>query len=482
MTDPRTEIAPVEQTSSAAPDHVDLLVVGAGQGARRAAQAALRRGAQVLLVRPCAAATEPPPPIQFSTLWRLVRQPKTAGLEWAQMLHRARHETILASVPDSEPPPSLALADARFVGPDRLQFGDHVLRFRRALLVPEPAATPLESPGAGEIEYQTADSLESLSGVPATVAVVGHGAEACQWAQVLRQLGSQVHLVCPGGRLLPDEDQEIVQLLQTQLAADQVRLHLDTAPPTFERMGNRKAVLLGVGEQQRKLLVDEVLYFGPKRFMLDRLDLTAAGVTIDDGRIRTDAALRTANRRIFAVAPCDESTSSLERTLRIAVTNALAPLGGRWFLHKLRSELVPQCLYTEPEVVHLGLHSAAARPQQHAIYRAAVEVADGGPHGVRRPTVPQFLELVLERRTGRVAGATIVAQTAGRWLAPLTILMARRIPLQLLADMPACDLSHLEPLVQIARQAQANQPAWHRRLAKILPAGWLASRLPPDPP
>lgn len=472
MTAESTEVVPVEPASAVEPaGRIGLLVLGRGPAARCVARVGLERGADVQWVRPCSSRAETPSPVHFPTLWRLVR-PQGTPPDWQETLRCAR----LASEPALsdgavELAAPVAQGEGRFVAPDRLELGGRSIRFRRAIVVPERATPPLESPGAEQVGYWTEETLDDMQAVPATLAIVGSGVEACQWAQVFRQLGSQVHLVCPGGRLLPQEQPEIASLLQTQLGADQIRLHLDTAPPTFERMGNRKAVLLGVGEQQRKLLVDEVLHFGTKRYCLDGLGLPSANVEFDDDGIRGGVALGTSNRRVFVVNPLDDySPLAVDLTARVAVHNALVRWGCRLLFRKM--DLLPRCLHTRPAVTEFGLRPSAAPSARYAVYRT-----DLGPWSVKSPacesgpTGPRFVELVIERRSGRVAGVTIVAQPDAPWLAPLALLIERRLPLETLAGLARYDPCW-EPLMRIARLAEADRPSWRSRLTRVLPAGW----------
>jgi pyruvate/2-oxoglutarate dehydrogenase complex dihydrolipoamide dehydrogenase (E3) component len=382
-------------------------------------------------------------------------------LDWPEIIRQSRvgvEENLAGNV--ARPPIPVVEGSVRFTGPERIELDGRLVRFRRAVLAVERATPPLESPGADECEYLTEATLERMPGVPATLAIVGAGAEACSWAQVFHRLGSQVHLICPGGRLLPDKDPEIAELLQSQLTAEGIRLHLDAAPPTFARMGHRKAVLLGVGDEQRKLLVDEVLYLGPQRIVLAGLDLEAAGVAVEGGQVRVNAALRTSNRRIFVAAPPDDVLPWCVGDLvaRIAVANAALRFCVWPWSARLCLDLAPRTVHTRLQAIQVGLKPAraAAQPDRFAIYRA--ELSPG----------PGLLKLVLTRGSGRVAGATIVAPSAEAWLAPLAILMAGRIPLRLVADLAVCDSSLLEPLLRIAAQAAGDRPGWSERIARAL--------------
>lgn len=464
----QTDALGASQPAPAQP--VDLLVVGRGALARRVARLAAELGAHPVHLTPTLPGEPSPPAVDFPTLWRLACQHTQQPLDWPAMLTRARSVGVS---PDSDARlawPELS-GPARFLAPDTIECGGRAIVFRRAVLAAGWSPEPLDAPGADECQYLTEDTLERLAELPTALAIIGAGPRACQWAQVFARLGSRVHLICPAGELLPHQPPEIAALLHAQLVSENVGLHLDTVPPLLERMGARKAVLLGVGDQQRKLLVDEVLYFGPHRSELATLDLFAAGIeTRDDDQVLFDDTLRTTNPHVFLAGPLapGEPLRFVDRSARVAMANARARIGWWPWAARLRLDLVPRCIHTQPQLVAVGLDPAAAaeRPLQFGIYRADLHeevLADEA-----RPAAPGHLQLVLDRRSGLVAGATIVAHQAQPWLVPLAILMSRRLPLSALSDVFVCDASVLEPLELIARQAEADRRALYGQ-------GWTAA-------
>ncbi|GAU66954.1 oxidoreductase [Streptomyces sp. NBRC 110611] len=140
------------------------------------------------------------------------------------------------------------------------------------------------------------------------------------------------------------------------------------------------------------------------------LGLDAAEVEVDEqGRVRIDERLRTANPRVYAAG--DVTGRSAFTHLggvqgASAATDAL--LGVR---RRIRYDAVPWVTYTDPEVARVGVTSAeGARTLTLDHDRVDRAVADGRTDG--------FTCLVLDAR-GRIAGATVVAPRAGETIAHL---------------------------------------------------------------
>ena len=84
--------------------------------------------------------------------------------------------------------------------------------------------------------------------------------------------------------------------------------------------------------------------------------------------------------------------------------------------------VIPWCTYTEPEIAHVGWTEAEARQRGHdvATFTVPLEevdraVLEGGTEG--------FARLHLERRRGRILGATLVARHAGETIGEVVLAM-----------------------------------------------------------
>jgi pyruvate/2-oxoglutarate dehydrogenase complex dihydrolipoamide dehydrogenase (E3) component len=128
---------------------------------------------------------------------------------------------------------------------------------------------------------------------------------------------------------------------------------------------------------------------------------------------------------------------------------------GRLLPQRFDWHLVPRGLYNDPEIVQIGLthHEVAARRSELDTYRQVLAAAEraGG-----ESALSEFIEVVVDRPSGRIASVTAVAETAEEWIAPLEVLMARRLSLAALADVVPCYPSRLELLKRIADRYLAD--------------------------
>jgi pyruvate/2-oxoglutarate dehydrogenase complex dihydrolipoamide dehydrogenase (E3) component len=458
----------------------DLAVVGRGTVALEAARAAIRRQARVVLIHQ----SDPEDAARIDP-WLLShaldqakqgpargndRSALTAdtgpGLAAVGLLQQARQfftpaAEDLAGEDIARAGAEVLQGSATFTGPSTLKAGAVDVRFRRAIVAPTTVATPPEFVLPEGESVLTAATLVKLAHLPQRLAVFGADSQACQWAQLFRRLGCEVHLIDRDHVLLPGEDPQIAAIVEAQLRRSRIRLHLGCRDIAIETMRQRSAIVIAGEESKEKLLVDEMFWCGPRRLDTAGMGLPAAGVVSTDQSIATSDALRTTNPRIYVVGegcgPRYGAPLAAQATARVAVHNALTPLG-RFFPQRFDWHLIPRTVYSDPEIIQIGLthHEITAARSEFDKYRQVLAAPDrAGEDG----PCSEFIEVVVDRPSGRVAAVTVVAARAESWIAPLELLLARRLTLAALADAVPCYPSRLELLKRIADRCLADREA-----------------------
>jgi pyruvate/2-oxoglutarate dehydrogenase complex dihydrolipoamide dehydrogenase (E3) component len=305
------------------------------------------------------------------------------------------------------------------------------------------------------------ETLTKLTELPRRLVVLGTGASACQWAQAFRHFGSQVHLVGREATIPAGEDPDAAGQIQARLEQDDIRLHLDCEELAIETTGNLRGVVIGRDGQKEKLLVDQVLLCRPREPNAAGLGLETAAVLYTDRGVIVNDRLQTSNRHIFAAGevcgPEFATPQAAQATARLAVHNALS-LSSR----KIDRWVIPRCIYTDPQLAQVGLTRIQAAEHQIEIdtYRIELSEADSSIPPRRREG---FIAVHVRRRTGRIVGATVVAEDADELIAPLVLLMTRKLPLTALADVIPCRPSRLELLTRLAERCVETRPSsWAR--------------------
>lgn len=344
---------------------------------------------------------------------------------------------------------------ARFADAHTIRVDQEELQFQHCIIATGSRPQLPAIPGLTERDCLTNVSILQLDHLPASLAIIGGGPIGCEFAQVFRRFGSQVTLLQRSDRLLPREEPEASIVLAKVFEREGIVVQLGASVQSAERRGEMHLLHATVQGQHITVEAEAVLVAAGRRPNVETLNLEAAGVRPTKDGVEVDANMRTSAPNIWAigdVAGGYKFTHVASDQGWIAASMALGKGGS------FRSRAVPWCTFTDPEVARVGLTEAQARRRYGARVRVhtwpfsrvdrALTMGEGEGF-IRIVTAPGWVRGLAG---GEVVGAQIVGPEAGELITELTLLMANRLPLGLLARA-----IHVYPTLSLGvRQAAAQ--------------------------
>ncbi len=325
------------------------------------------------------------------------------------------------------------LGEGRFTGPDTLEVGGDVLRFRKAAITTGARAFEPPIEGLAEAGFLTNETVFSLTERPSRLAVIGAGPLGCELAQAFQRLGSTVSLLETGPQILSREDPDAARTLEASLTRDGVTVSLSCEVIRVEKRSSGKVLHLQGPGGNREQEVDEILIGVGRVPNVEGLNLEAAGVRYDIRKgLQVDEYLRTTNPGIYAAGDVCfpyRFTHTADALARILIQNALF-----WGRKRTSALTIPWCTYTDPEIAHVGLYEREARERGKAVHTITIPMGD-----VDRAVIDGegegMVRVHLARGSDRILGATIVARHAGEMIGEISVAMAARMGLGALSGV-----------------------------------------------
>ena len=252
------------------------------------------------------------------------------------------------------------------------------------------------------------DDMFQLEDVPPAVVVVGAGFIACEFACILRGLGVAVTQVVRGPRLLRGFDGELADAVLSGMRDQGIDVLLGQTVAAVEGDPGALTVRLGDGQS---LDCGGVLMATGRRPWLADLGLEAAGVAVDNGRIRVDAQSRTSVPHIHAVGDVTDRVNLTPVAIDEGRAFADSVFGSR--PRQVDHDLVASAVFSDPELATVGLSEEQATERHgeegvvvhRARFRSMARALPGsGPRCL--------LKLVVEKQTDRVLGCHMVGEHA----------------------------------------------------------------------
>jgi pyruvate/2-oxoglutarate dehydrogenase complex dihydrolipoamide dehydrogenase (E3) component len=294
------------------------------------------------------------------------------------------------------------------------------------------AAIP-DIPGLHEAGYITNVEAVSLPELPGSLAILGAGTIAMEFAQIFARFGVEVTVLGRNPRFLPQEEPEFADILRETLSAEGVRIETGTTVHRVSRERCKKRIVAQRGDEPIVLTVDEILIAAGRTPNVEDLGLDEARVTYDRHGIVVDATLQTTAPGVWAIGDCvagaPRFTSFADHQARVAAHNALGGQPPR----EAETPVVPWVLFTDPELGRAGLTEAAARAAGLSVRAETVPMRDLARAVIAGETTGG-VKLVADARTDRLLGGSILAAGGGELLGEIALAIRLGLTSSAIAD------------------------------------------------
>jgi pyruvate/2-oxoglutarate dehydrogenase complex dihydrolipoamide dehydrogenase (E3) component len=288
----------------------------------------------------------------------------------------------------------LILGTGHFVAPKTIEVtlnggGTRTLSAEHVIISTGSRATIANVPGLAESQPLTHVEALELGELPEHLIILGGGYVGLEFAQTFRRFGSRVTVVDHNSRLLPREDDDIVETLTQILLNEGVEILTSAQVTQIEgRSGAQVSLHVDRPGGKMELTGTHILAATGRTPNTDGVGLDQAGVALTSrGFVQVNERLQTTAPGVFAVGDCAGSPHFTHiafddfRIVRETLAGRTRVTTGR---------LVPSCLFVEPELAHVGLNEWEARERD---WLSSRQIAHGSrsahPHHGRDARFPQ---------------------------------------------------------------------------------------------
>ena len=268
----------------------------------------------------------------------------------------------------------------------------------------EPARLPLFD--FDDPRVLTSTSALELAELPASMVIVGGGIIGCEFASMMAPLGCRVTLVEALPRILAIEEPRVSQTMASALRRQDVEVLVDTQVTEVADASDGELVLrLSDGGERRAATV--LVAVGREANTVD-VGLSELGISTEGGLVLVDERLRTGVGDVYAVGdviPTEQLAHLGQAEGASAVEDALEGP------HVFDRSLVPNCIYTSPEIARVGVTEEEATAAGWDVSIGAGRLGANGKALAMGETTG-FVRLVADRATDRLLGATIMGPHA----------------------------------------------------------------------
>lgn len=298
---------------------------------------------------------------------------------------------------------------ARFRDGHSLEVAGLVLEARFILVA--AGAVPARLGIAGEQHLMSSTEFLELDELPKRIVLVGGGYIAAELSHIAARAGASVTVLQRSERMLKTFDADLVGWLMEKSRDIGIDVRLETRVERIERRASDFSIHASAGGRAESFEADLVVHAAGRVPELEPLDLKAAGVESENGRLKLDEYLQSvSNPAVYAAGDAASSGPPLTPVAghdgRVAADNMLR---GN---HRKPNYLgVPSVAFRIPPIAAVGLSEEKARQQGLKFHVQRRKASDWCT--ARRVAEPTYgFKVLVEDGTQRILGAHLVGPHA----------------------------------------------------------------------
>ena len=417
----------------------DVVVIGGGSAGYAAASTAQSAGAKVAIVdkgplgglcilRGCMPTKTI---LRSSDIFSLMRRAKEFGLSVQNpsadlAAINDRKNQLIAEFASyrveqlNDPRFTLIQENASFISQDVLKVGGKTLTAKSFIIATGSSIAEFPVNGLAESGYLTSDDILELRQAPESMIVLGAGPVAVELAQFFCRIGTRTTIIQRSEHILSKGDEDLARPVEARFREEGMEVFTTTKLLRVEKSGAIRTVFFTHDGKEKSATAETILQALGRKPNIDGLNLSAAGVSTNCGRVEVDQKMRTNIPHIYAVG----DVNGLHEIVHIAIEQGevaahnATQKESRQFDDRLKTSVT----FTDPPVASVGLSEKECRSESIPYLAASYPFNDHGKSMCLGET-HGHVKLLCAPDSGEIIGAHIVGPEAGEMIHQMITLM-----------------------------------------------------------
>lgn len=289
--------------------------------------------------------------------------------------------------------------------------------------------------------------LLTIEKVPESLLVVGGGVIGCEFASLFASFGTKVYVVEMLERIVPLECERLSQALTQAFKKEGIEVITATSVQTITKTEKGVEAKLS---NNTTIAVEKALISVGRKLNSEALNLEKANVRVEKGAIQVDDSMKTSVPHIYAIGDVTGQFMYAHVATHQGLVAADTILGHE---KKMRYDAIPSVIYTFLEMSSVGYSLAQAKSKGFDAKLSSLPMlALGKAQAVAEQE--GFVQLVTEKKTGRILGAQVVGSAAEALIAEMTMAIANELTVECITETIHAHPSFSEAWLEVAALAE----------------------------
>jgi len=276
----------------------------------------------------------------------------------------------------------------------------------------------------------TSDQALEINNIPENFIIIGAGVVGLEFATIYNRLGSRTTIIEIMDQILPGTDKEIANHLMQIMKKQGVQFLLSTKVLKIIKNGKIEITALHDNEEM-KLTADKIMISVGRIPNTDNLGLENTDINLTNKKfIKVDENFQTSLESVYAIGDIIGQPLLAHKAMAQGVYLA-EKICGLPEIHP--PQIIPNCIYTDPELSFIGLSDSEAINQNYEIAVGKCPLsAIGKAHAIGQ--IDGYVKIIIDKKTKLVLGAQILSANASDLINEISLAMSSHLTIDKIID------------------------------------------------
>ena len=284
---------------------------------------------------------------------------------------------------------------------EKIDFDDAIIASGSVSFMPQIPGIDLD----GIIDSTGALNLKSI---PETIAIIGGGIIAIEFASLFSALGTKVTILDEESFILPTVDRQIADLIGNKLSKQGAEINTGCKVTKIEKSEKGLKVYFTRKNENLNVEAEKVLVTVKRCPNTEGLNIEGIGINTSNGSICVDDEMKTNVGNIYAIGDCTGKNMFAHAASAEGVV-AAENISGQGV--KMAYKTVPTCVYTKPEIAAVGLTEDEVK-EKGIKYKVGVFPMGANGRAMIFNEQDGIIKIISDEKYGEILGVHILAPRA----------------------------------------------------------------------
>jgi dihydrolipoamide dehydrogenase len=291
----------------------------------------------------------------------------------------------------------------------------------------------------------------SFSEVPKSLLIIGGGVIGCEFADIYSALGSDVTIVEFAEQILPNEDQDCVRTLLSDFKKRKIKIITSAKVELVVQHNSGRNLLVKVSNGE-EIVAEKVLLSVGRIPNIENCGIDRLGIEIKDRKITVNSQMQTSISTIYAIGDAvgQNFLAHVASHQGIVAAEHIAGVDS-----KMQYNIIPRCIYTQPEIASVGLTEQQAEKMGIKVKIAKFPFIASG-RAVIEDETKGMVKLIVQENDHKIIGAALCGPMATELVHEICLAMSAGLNTSQLGKVIHAHPTLSEAIMEAALDADGN--------------------------